>query len=214
MRIFESAFISVELGMGKTEGTILEEATAGNPAALQRVFYLYHKRLLSYVKRHMPVELQQQADPQDVLQDALFEVTRRIGEFRHDGEDAFFRWVATIARNRIIDLMRMSRAAKRGGGRTQIGADDQLVQLLEQLAVYSRTPSRSAAAHEFMAAFQTCLTRLSDDHQRAIRLRYIDGLSVDEAATKMGRSKGAFHMLCNRGLKALRTELQSASRFC
>ena len=200
--------------MGNTEGILLAEATAGDFPALQRLFYVYHKRLLSYVKKHMPVELQQQADPQDVLQDTFFEVSRRIKEFKTDGDDAFFRWIATIARNRIIDLTRMSRAIKRGGGRPQIGADDQLVQLLEQLSVYSRTPSRSAAAHEFMAAFEDCLTRLSDVHQQAIRLRYIDGLSVDEAATKMGRTKGAFHMLCNRGLKALRTELQSASRFC
>src|SRR5438477_4168907 len=115
--------------MGKTEDSFLEEAIAGSPAALQRLFYVYHKRLLSYVKKHMPVELQQQADPQDVLQDTLFEVTRRIEEFKTDGDDAFFRWIATIARNRIIDLTRMSRAAKRGGGRPQIAADDQLVQL-------------------------------------------------------------------------------------
>lgn len=200
--------------MEKNDGSLLAQAIAGNSAALQRLFYLYHKRLLSYIKKNMPVELQQQMDPQDVLQDSLFEVTRRIREFKDDGDDSFFRWVATIARNRIIDLTRMARAAKRGGGRSRISADDKLLQLLEQLAVYSRTPSRSAAAHEFMAVFDACLARLSDDHQRAIRFRFIDGLSVDEAATKMGRTKGAFHMLCNRGLKALRTELQSASRFC
>jgi len=200
--------------METNEETLITDAAGGSSAALQRLFYLYHKRLLSYVTKHMPEELQQQAEPQDVLQDTFFEVTRRITDFKQDGDQAFFRWIATIARNRIIDLSRMARSLKRGGGRGQINDEETLVQLLEQLAVYSRTPSRSAAAHEFMASFESSLARLSELHQQAIRLRYIDGLSADQAAEKMRRSKGAFHMLCNRGLKALRIELQSASRFC
>src|SRR5258705_12430166 len=100
--------------MGTNESKLIADAAEGSSAALQRLFYLYHKRLLSYVSKHMPVELQHQAEPQDVLQDTFFEVTRRIHEFRQDGDEAFFRWIATIARNRIINLSRMARPIKRG----------------------------------------------------------------------------------------------------
>src|SRR5688572_27851609 len=102
--------------MGSNEGKLLLEAVSGSSAALQRVLYLYHRRLLAYVTKNMPMELQRQTDPQDLLQDTFFEVTRRIKEVKAEGDDAFFRWVATIDRNRIIDVTRMSRAAKRGGG--------------------------------------------------------------------------------------------------
>src|SRR5438874_3171351 len=100
--------------MSTNEGKLIAEAAGGSSAALQRLFYLYHKRLLSYVTKHMPIELQHQAEPQDVLQDTFFEVTRRINEFKQEGDGAFFRWTATIARNRIIDLSRMARTLKRG----------------------------------------------------------------------------------------------------
>ena len=78
-------FISCD-AMATDEETLITDAAGGSSAALQRLFYLYHKRLLSYVTKHMPEELQQQAEPQDVLQDTFFEVTRRITDFKQDGD--------------------------------------------------------------------------------------------------------------------------------
>ena len=54
---------------------------------------------------------------------------------------------------------------------------------------------------------------LPADQATAVRMRYIEGLGVDEGAVRMGRTEPAFLMLCNRGLKVLRAELRSVSRF-
>jgi RNA polymerase sigma-70 factor (ECF subfamily) len=170
--------------------------------------------LLAYINRHLPAELAASADPQDVLQDTYFEAFRRIGQFRADDATSVYRWLVTIARNRIAELLRARRTAKRGGGGASVGqGSDSLVALLEELVVYRRTPSRSAAAHEFLVAVERALGRLDDDYRQAVSLRYLDGLTPGEIARKMGRTERAVHMLCSRGLKAVRMDLRSASLF-
>ena len=82
-----------------------------------------------------------------------------------------------------------------------------------ELAVYERTPSRSALAHEMIGTLQRSMQNLPEDYREAVRLRYIEGMQVIEIAGRMNRTDRAVHMLCNRGLKALRLELRSASMY-
>ena len=86
-----------------------------------------------------------------------------------------------------------------------------MTQMLEELAVYRHTPSRSAMAHELMAALEGSLQRLPEDCHTALRLRYMEGLDVADAATRMKRTSGSLQMLCCRGLKALRKDLRADS---
>ncbi len=192
---------------------------AADPLSLQLLFHAERAHLLEYVRRHLPGELAAVVDVQDVLQDTYINAFRRMGQFTPGGDSSsVFRWLVTIARHRIAELLRLHRTAKRGGRRSaaDLGAvddDDSLIQTLAQLAVYQRTPSRSAAAHEFLAALEQSLRRLPDRYRDAVNLRYIQGLTPGEIASKIGRSERAVHMLCNRGLKAVRMDLRSGSQF-
>jgi DNA-directed RNA polymerase specialized sigma24 family protein len=47
----------------------------------------------------------------------------------------------------------------------------------------------------------------------AIRYRYLEGLPLDTVAHRMKRTSGAVLMLCHRGLKMLRMDLRSFSRY-
>jgi RNA polymerase sigma-70 factor (subfamily 1) len=186
-----------------------------DPLALQLLLHAERARLRDYVRRHLPIELSAVIDVQDVLQDTYINAFRRMGHFAATDANSVFRWLVTIARHRIAELLRLHRAAKRGRGRSKdVGADDEsLIQSLSQLAVYQRTPSRSAAAHEFLAAVEQSLRRLPDLYRDAVNLRYVQGLTPGEIASKIGRSERAVHMLCNRGLKAVRLDLRSGSQF-
>ena len=143
-----------------------------------------------------------------MLQDTFFEAWRGIGTFRFGGEgDSFYRWLVTIARHQMIDLVRAQKAAKRGGGRgaaglTGAGGETEPVAVvLEQLAVYRRTPSRSAAAHELFAAVEQAVARLPVDQGQAVRLRHLDRLAVAEVAARMNRSEASVQQLCHRALR-------------
>jgi RNA polymerase sigma-70 factor (subfamily 1) len=197
---------------------LIRQATAGDVAALERLLHHFQGRLLAYVTRLMPADLRTFLSPQDVIHDTCFEAFRRISEFKATDSDSADRWLATIARHRVTDLVRRQRRLKRGGGHQAIdnnpNDDDSNVQrILEQLAVYQRTPSRSAMRHELVAALEQSIGRLPIPLREAVRLRHLSGLSFKEVALKMSRTERAAQQLCTRAMKQLRLELRSASIF-
>jgi RNA polymerase sigma factor (sigma-70 family) len=168
-----------------------------------------------YIQRHCPPKIAKLYDVEDVLQDLLFESFRRIGQFLDQGEDALYRWMVTITRNRMLALLRAEDAEKRGGNMERVSPsnDTDMSRLLETLAVYRRTPSQSAASHEAMATLELAIAKLSQDHQRAITLRFLEGKSHEEVGQLMERTTEAAKMLCHRALRELRKEIGSASMF-
>jgi RNA polymerase sigma-70 factor (ECF subfamily) len=154
----------------------------------------------------------------DVLQEAYVGVFQCIRAFQQRGPGAFHAWLEKIAENRLFDMIKAQRAAKRGGDRDRIDAPvnpatGSVVEWLEMLAVHERTPSRSAAMREAVAAVQSAMAALKDDYREALRLRYIEGLPVAEAAARMNRSEGALCLLCHRGLQQMREAMSSSSHF-
>lgn len=196
---------------------LIRRASSGDVAALEVLLLQYRGELLQYLARKIPDDLRRTIEPQDILQDVYFEVFRSMGSFKADAPGMALRWMLRIARNRVIDLVRLNHSAKRGGGRLAElagnSSDEAVVQLLQDLSVYERTPSRSAVAHELLGAVQQCMNRLPPDYREAIRHRYLEGMAVNDIAAKMNRSSGSVLMLCNRGLKALRLELKSFSAY-
>jgi RNA polymerase sigma-70 factor (subfamily 1) len=198
---------------------LVEPGLPSEAAALESLLARYEGQLLDYARRHIPLELKGVLEPQDVVQDTFFEAFRRLKEFVPQGTDSAWRWLRTIARHRILNALKAHRRVKRGGGkalqiRDLTGKDDDaLVLILAELAVYTRTPSESAVAHELAAALEDALIKLKPDYQQAIRLRYIQGEQVETIAMALGLTPRAVHMVCNRALKALRRELRSKSRY-
>lgn len=187
-------------------------------AALQAMLCPHVHRLLLYLQGHIPPTLRRQIDPHDVVQDTLFEATRAAGRFASDGDpEQVWRWLATIARNRLINLIEASRAAKRGGGTRQLGEDElghgSVVAMLHELAAHEHTPSRSAARRELVVTLQLSLGRVQPAYRDAIKLRYIDGLSLKETADRLSRTEESTRKLCVRGLRALRVEMRSLSLY-
>lgn len=206
------------MSQDEAELALIHQAARGDPYA-QEMFLRHHRPLLlRYLTRHVPADLLRHIEPQDVYQDICFDVFRRISSFKASDPRMAVRWLLRIARNRVIDLVRMHETLKRGHRRrtelsTKVDDDASVIHLLQELAVYHRTPSRSAIVHELAIALEQSIERLPADYRTAIKARFIEGLDVEETARRMSRSKGAVLMLCNRALKALRLELRSFSRY-
>ena len=177
-------------------------------ASLQLVLYQHGRVLAAYVGRHLPLSLSSTVDVADVVQDVYLEAMRRSAEFRPADADHTLRWLQTIARHRIIDLLRHHGATKRGG-RAVGTAGGYTVGLLEEVAVYDRTPSQSAAAHEIAQLIHRSIDDLPPDYAQVLRLRYLDGLSGKAVAVQLSRTEGAVHVLCHRAVEALRLRLRS-----
>lgn len=197
----------------------VNRAIAGDEVALTVLLTRSRAGLCGHLASRVPADLRGTIDADDVTQEAHVEVFRHIGSFEFRGPDSFFRWVKAIALRKLRDAIKARRAARRGGGRRVIEdvasptAEDSMVAFLDLLAGPNRTPSRSAARHEVVAAMQDALTELPDDYRRAVWLVYIEGCSVAVAAAEMGRTERAIHNLCYKAKDRLREILGSRSRF-
>jgi RNA polymerase sigma-70 factor (subfamily 1) len=204
------------MSSAEDESTLISNAVAGDSAALEMLLFRRRKRLLAYVQAHFPAELVGFLEPQDVLQDTWLKAIRAISEFRPGGPDPVYRWLVTIARNLILDQVKYARTAKRKNTRVptdRMDDDTSIIRLLEELAVYRRTPSKSAASHELIVALDSAIERLPPDQARALRLRHLEGLEIREIAHRMRRTEGSVSMLCNRALKSLRWDMRSVSLY-
>jgi RNA polymerase sigma-70 factor (ECF subfamily) len=198
----------------KSEIGLITKAVGGDLFAIELLLHSYHSRLLEYIEAKFPAGLRGILEPQDIVQDTWLRAVRAIRSFQPQGSDAFFRWLVTIARNLMTDQLRHAIAAKNAGSLAPMDTTDSSVaQLLSELAVYNRTPSRSAINHELLQALNNALSRILPEQAEALRLRHLDGLSISEVAAQMKRSEGSVLMLCNRALKSLRWEMRSVSLY-
>ena len=181
---------------------------ASKSLMLQKVIHAHADQLFDYIRIKIPVDLQSILDPRDVLQDTFFEAFQRIAEFKPTGTDATYRWLLTIARRRAIWLIRRQRTSKRGGNRKLESQQVAVSIILEDFAVYSRTPSQSAMSHELAAIVQRSIGRIEPDYREVIQLRYLEGLSAKQSAFRMGRTEDAIFKLCSRALNALKSQMQ------
>ena len=197
---------------------LVSRASAGDRSAIQELLMLHHRQLVTIMEKQIPGDLRGVLSADDVCQEAYVSVFRRITSFQPHDEQAFERWLRTIADRKLVDLIRTQRAAKRGGGK-RVDAlyprndTSSMIELLDILAVHERTPSKSAAHRELVRIVQDALDGLKEDYREVLRLRYIQSLSVAETAQQMGRSDGAVMMLCNRGLQQLEEVIGDPSRF-
>lgn len=197
---------------------LTRKAVAGDEVALSQLLFRHHDRLVADIGSKLPSDLRGSVAAEDIAQETYVVAFQRIAAFNPEDHPRFFGWLSAIAKNRLMDAIKAQRAAKRGGGRVAsfdaTEADDlEMVRLLEVLASHSRTPSRSAAGHEAAEAVARALENLPPDYREVLRLRFLEALPVAEVATRMDRSPGAVHMLCQRGLQTLRQVLGDASRF-
>lgn len=204
-----------------TESALLNQAMRGDAAALDRLFFSLSPRLLARIERRLPADLRSLFSPEDVLQESLTDAYTTFTTFTPNPAaptpiDAVFAWLTTIADHRLIDLVRYHRAQKRGPGQTlqpRPGLSMSMVALVELLAIDSHTPSRSFSDHELEGAIQAAVARLSPDHQAAIQMRYFEGLSIAQIASRMNRSEHAVHNLTSRAVGQLRECLDSFLRY-
>lgn len=185
-------------------------AIAGDKAAAQAVLVTHQMRLFRFVCAELPHSLRDFTTPEDIVQEVYMKSYAHIAELRANSFEEVFAWMSTIAKHTIIDTQRRF-TLRRPEDLTNDNGDD-VVRLLERLVVYRRTPSQSAAEHEFMAAVEDSLEQLPEIYREIVRLRHIEGFDVSEVAERMHLPPGTVRIRCLRGLLELRSRLEPPSR--
>lgn len=197
------------------ESTLITRAVAGDRPSLERLLLAEYVHLERHIRACLPGELQSIVGVEDILQQTFVCAYRSIHDYQLRNSGYFHAWLRAIADHRIQDSLRSERRKKRGGDQRILrGCDDSSMRAIVELISGSvRTPSQSVAVHEATQALQVALAGLPDDQRDAIRLRFLDGLSLEETATRMRRTTNAVRGLVHRAKQALRDAMGRSSRW-
>jgi len=71
----------------------------------------------------------------------------------------------------------------------------------------SSSPSQRMMRDEAAVVLAICLEQIPETQRQAIRMRYLEGMSLKEISEKIEKSEMAVAGLLKRGLRALREEM-------
>jgi RNA polymerase sigma-70 factor (subfamily 1) len=149
------------------------------------------------------------AELDDLVQEACLEATKQFAGYAYQGPDSFFRWLATVAMHRLANLQRMAAAQKRAAGREVPLAGGGSTQ--QPGAAEPRDPAPGprtlSAGSDEQARLERALAQLGEADREVIALSRVQGLSLQEIAQQMGRTRNAVALLLSRALRKLKAQL-------
>ena len=166
--------------------TLMTASLAGDAAAHRALLGHLGGRLRAYYKRRLARIGRSATEAEDLVQEALIAI--HTGRHTYDPAEPFTPWVQAIARYKLVDHLRRTRASLAGAGiddATDVMAQD------------------DHAGVESAYDLQRLLARLPDKMRRAIECVKIVGMTVAETASLCGVSESAVKVNVHRGLKAL-----------
>ena len=202
--------------MSPSDGELIRQATNGDRVALTTLLENHAGSLRERFRHEIPKRWQSVLSLDDLLQETFTDAFLDIMDFSPRGQGSFEQWLGTIAKHNLLNALEMLEADKRGGDRQRVETDrveGSYVALYELLGATSTTPSRVAARVESRDALNKAIERLPEDYRRVVAMYDLEGCSVQDVATLLGRSTGSVFMLRARAHKALRKLLGRASGF-
>lgn len=158
----------------------------GDAAAHRLLLGRLSNRLRAYYKGKLSRIGKAAADAEDLVQEAVLAI--HLKRNTYDPGEPLTPWVHAIARYKLIDFLRRTRASR---------ADVPIDQADEVMAHDDRDAAESSYD------LRRLMGLLSKNMRCAIEAVKLDGLSTAEAATKCGLSESGVKVNVHRGLKTL-----------
>jgi RNA polymerase sigma-70 factor (ECF subfamily) len=175
---------------------LVEQAQAGDAEAFGHLY----DRYVDLVHRYIYYRLGDRSSAEDFTSETFLRAWRRIGTVTNQGRD-IGAWFITIARNIVLDHVKSSRYRLEIATAEMLDADR--VQDGPEGAVLDQLAS---------AELLKCVKQLNAEQQECIVLRFLEGLSVAETASVMGKNEGAIKALQHRAVRRLATLLPDGMR--
>jgi RNA polymerase sigma-70 factor (ECF subfamily) len=173
------------------ERQLVLQAQAGNSEAFGQLYDAYMERIYRFV--YFRVEDQQTAE--DITSQVFLKAWSNLDRFSFN-RTPYLAWLYTIAHNAVIDHYRTRKVTA--------ALDD--VQLSQQ--DHAEVVENEIDLTNEMKTIKGALQMLTDDQQKVLTLKFIEGMSNTEIARHLGKREGAIRALQMRGLQALAKQLQ------
>jgi len=183
----------------------------GDNTALGQLLEQYRGYLLMLAHRNLSEQLRRRVDPLDIVQVTFLEAKRDLGAFRGNSPGEFAAWLRGMLKNNVATAVTRHVMTQKRSVRREVNADARAgndsagAPWIAQLPGSTTSPSGIVIRAEAAVALLEALHELPETQAEAIRLRYMEGLSLATIVERMGKSDTAVAGLLKRGLQKLRT---------
>jgi RNA polymerase sigma-70 factor (ECF subfamily) len=181
----------------------------GDQSAVRQLAELYGPRIHQLALRHM----KNREDAEEVTQDVLMKVYRKIGAFR--GDSALSSWIYRITFNTAMSRLRQhkgERAAEQERERSiaALEASEEGVQRKpSDPADWSQMPDEELLRLELRHAVELAVNELPEIYREPVILRDFEGLTTEEASTRLKVKDQTLKSRLHRGRLLLRERLEA-----
>ena len=199
---------------GDETQNLLAEVRDGDAEAVNSLIDRHRDAVHRLVRMRIDQAIAARVDASDVVQDVMLEASQRLGDYLQDPVMPFHLWLRQLAKDRLIDMHRRHRAAKkrsvdREQAVTSLAHDDQsaadLAKLLQDAEL---TPAAATVRREMEQRFLEAVNQLSDSDREIIMMRHFEHLSSAEVAQALKMTTAAAGMRYLRALRKLTDVLQ------
>jgi len=194
--------------MDRTEDRqLIARLQTGDDAAVHELADRYSGRIYQLAMRHM----KNREDAEEVTQDVLMKVYRKIGAFR--GDAALSSWIYRITFNTAMSRLRTTKAARAADQERERALaadyDEERPRAVRQPADWANLPDEEVLRAQLRAAVQIAISELPEIYRAPVVLRDIQGLSTEEASSRLKVKDQTLKSRLHRGRLMLRDKLRS-----
>ena len=187
---------------------LLMRLRAGDESAVHELADTYGSRIFQLAMRYM----KNRQDAEEVTQDVLMKVYRKIDKFR--GDAALSSWIYRITFNTAMSRLRTHRAARaaeqeRDRAETTESTFGERRAAARQPADWSRLPDEALLRMQLREAVATAIAELPEIYRAPVVLRDIEGLSTEEASSRLHLKDQTLKSRLHRGRLMLRERLRT-----
>jgi RNA polymerase sigma-70 factor (ECF subfamily) len=197
---------------------LLQRAGNGDQAAISSLLSQFRGRLKTMVTLRLDQRLHSRVDASDIVQEAMVEADRRLGDYLKSPSVDFYLWLRQLAVQKLIDLHRHHLAQKRSAGQEvsihrSPAPEASSVSLAHQLLGNLTTPTQAARRAELQSQVQEALSALDPVDREVLALRHFEQLSNEETAQVLGLSRSGASKRYIVALGRLRERLSALPEF-
>lgn len=179
--------------MHEADRQLAQRVAARDRRAAETFFDNYFSRLYRFVA----LRVDQPEACEDIVQEVMIKAIRNLASYR--GEAALFTWLCQIGRNEISNYFQ--RQGRHLTDHVSLDDDPHIRAALESLDQGELTGTDRLALEQVV---QLTLDYLPDRYSRALEWKYLEGLSVEEIAERLGDGVVAVQSLLARARSAFR----------
>lgn len=194
----------------------LAAAKLGDSEAKGELLDRFRPYLNVIAQRLLDNRLKGRMDSSDVVQTTYLEASRDFGAFRGDTIESFLAWLRHILRNNVSTAHQEHLATQKRSARLEVNirpignSSSNPMQFEQMIPSDASSPSQRLIRSEAAALLAACIEQLPLTQQEAIRMKYLEGLSLKAISERIDKSEMAVAGLLKRGLQALREHMARA----